>query len=88
MTDAMFSGLEDKLAHYTVANAMPKRVGNAHPMIAPYDTFKTQDGFVAFGVSTDAQWEKFCLAIDKRRMVTKLLSIKVMNQEVIIILEI
>ncbi len=65
MTDAMFSGLEDKLAHYTVANAMPKRVGNAHPMIAPYDTFKTQDGFVAFGVSTDAQWEKFCLAIDK-----------------------
>lgn len=65
MTDAMFSGLEDKLAHYTVADAMPKRVGNAHPMIAPYDTFETKDGFVAFGVSTDSQWEKFCLAIGK-----------------------
>jgi CoA:oxalate CoA-transferase len=65
MTDAMFSGLEDKLAHYSVANAMPKRVGNAHPMIAPYDSFKTKDGFVAFGVSTDSQWESFCRAIGK-----------------------
>lgn len=65
MTDAMFSGLEDKLAHYSVINAMPIRVGNAHPMIAPYDTFKTKNGFVAFGVSTDAQWKKFCLAIGK-----------------------
>lgn len=67
MTDAMFSGLEDKLAHFSVANAMPIRVGNAHPMIAPYDTFITKDGYIAFGVSTDAQWKNFCIAIGKEK---------------------
>lgn len=63
MVDALVSALEDKLAHYSVANEMPVRVGNAHPMIAPYDTFMTKDGYVALGVSTDDQWEKFCQAM-------------------------
>jgi CoA:oxalate CoA-transferase len=28
--------------------------------IAPYDTFKTVDGYVSVGVSTNDQWAKFC----------------------------
>ncbi|PIC63472.1 carnitine dehydratase [Sporosarcina sp. P13] len=64
MVDALVSALEDKIAHYSVANVMPSRVGNAHPMIAPYDTLETKDGYVSLGISTDNQWENFCMALD------------------------
>lgn len=65
MATALFDGLEDKLAHYSISHITPVRVGNAHPMIAPYDTFETADGYLALGVSTDQQWVNFCTAIGR-----------------------
>lgn len=64
MVDSLISALEDKPIHYSLANVQPVRVGNAHPMIAPYDVFQTRDGYFAIGVSTDDQWEKFCQSME------------------------
>lgn len=41
----------------------PGMLGNAHPMIAPYDTFEVGDGYVNISVGNDAMWQRFCDAI-------------------------
>ena len=40
------------------------RTGNAHPLINPYDILKCSNGYVAMGISSDAQWTKFCKAFN------------------------
>lgn len=46
-------------AHFTDGR-VPGRLGNAHPQIAPYDTFPTADGWVFLAVGNDAQFARFC----------------------------
>lgn len=43
----------------------PRRYGNAHPTIVPYQTFAAADANIAIGVGTDAQWQRLCRAIDR-----------------------
>lgn len=38
----------------------PKPIGNAHPGIAPYQVFHTQDKDVIIAVGSDKQWAQFC----------------------------
>ena len=49
---------------YLSTGAVPSQLGNAHPMIAPYDTFQTSDGYVNIAVGNDSLWERFCTALD------------------------
>ena len=41
----------------------PKRHGNAHPTIVPYQLFDAADGRIAIGVGNDGQWRRLCEAI-------------------------
>ncbi|MBA3450492.1 MAG: CoA transferase [Chloroflexia bacterium] len=49
---------------YLSTGATPGQLGNAHPMIAPYDTFRTADGYVNIAVGNNSLWERFCTALD------------------------
>ena len=42
----------------------PTMLGNRHPIITPYDTFATADGFVNIAVGNDAIWARFCAALE------------------------
>ncbi|HEX4132080.1 MAG TPA: CoA transferase [Pirellulales bacterium] len=42
----------------------PKRWGNAHPQIVPYEVFATSDGYLALAIGADRQWKKFCHRVD------------------------
>ena len=46
-------------AHLT-AGRNPQRLGNRHPSIAPYETFRAQDGHFNLAVGNDAQFKKLC----------------------------
>ncbi len=46
-----------------VTGAQPRRRGNAHPSIVPYETFATSDGEIAIGVGSERQWANFGPAI-------------------------
>lgn len=59
MWEALFSAQEDKMM-YTQLGQPPKRLGNAHPEINPYDIIKCKDGYMTLGISTDPQWAAFC----------------------------
>ncbi len=48
---------------YFMTGMVPGRTGNAHPMICPYDTYPTKDGYVVVAVGNDALWERFCRAV-------------------------
>ena len=48
-------------AQSTLATGVaPGRLGNAHPSIVPYETFRTADGEIAIGVGSQRQWPRFC----------------------------
>jgi crotonobetainyl-CoA:carnitine CoA-transferase CaiB-like acyl-CoA transferase len=40
--------------------APPRRWGNAHPNLVPYQTFRTADGWIIVAAGNDAQWRRFC----------------------------
>lgn len=40
--------------------ALPGRLGTAHPIIAPYQTFQCADGELAIGGANEANWQRVC----------------------------
>lgn len=50
--------------NYWRTGEIPKRMGTAHPAMAPYQAFKALDGFLMVGVGNESQWRKFCAAAD------------------------
>ena len=46
--------------NYLVTGVAPKRAGNAHQNIVPYQTFAVADGHVILAVGNDGQFAKFC----------------------------
>jgi len=47
---------------WLLAEQVPRRLGNRHPSLAPYETFAAADGHVIVGVGSEALWRAFCAA--------------------------
>lgn len=62
MIDAMASLLTFNAAIYYASGRSPRRRGNTHATIVPYETFKASDGWLNIAVANDALWIKFCAA--------------------------
>jgi crotonobetainyl-CoA:carnitine CoA-transferase CaiB-like acyl-CoA transferase len=52
-------------AHFFATGERPPRFGQAHRGGAPYQVFRTQDGWVTIGPNTPSLWKKFCAVIDR-----------------------
>ncbi|HEY6366312.1 MAG TPA: CoA transferase [Candidatus Binatia bacterium] len=52
-------------SNYLVEGSIPRRWGNAHPSIVPYQSFKTADGYLVIGVASEGIWRRFCAAIGR-----------------------
>ena len=50
---------------YFATGTSPRRRGNAHASIVPYETFEAADGWINLGVANDEQWCKFCGVIGR-----------------------
>ncbi len=48
---------------YFATGEAPKRTGNAHPIVAPYQTFHTGDGYVNIAAGNDAMFARLCRAL-------------------------
>lgn len=66
--DCMFTALEDSVVEAAMSGKRFEREGNRSRSIAPYDTFEVKDGIVSTAVSTNAQWKKFCTAMDMEEL--------------------
>lgn len=65
MLDCMASLLTFNAGIYFTTGESPKRRGNAHPTITPYETFRAADGWLNIGVANDKFWQLFCQVIDR-----------------------
>jgi crotonobetainyl-CoA:carnitine CoA-transferase CaiB-like acyl-CoA transferase len=62
LLDAQIGWLANVAQNYLATGDPPRRYGNAHPSIVPYETFATADGHLALAIGTDEQFRKFCQA--------------------------
>lgn len=53
---------------FLTSGQVPKRQGNAHAQIVPYQLFATQDGYLVVAVGNDAQWQRFCVAAEQESL--------------------
>ena len=50
--------------HYWASGEVASAMGSAHQMNAPYQAFRSKDGFVTVGANNQGLWEKLCDALD------------------------
>lgn len=60
MLDSVIALLTYQAGIYFATDAVPPRLGNRHPTIAPYETFRAADGDFVLAVGNDDQWRRFC----------------------------
>ncbi len=59
--DTQLGVLANQSASYLSTGVSPKRMGNAHPVIVPYQKFNTKDGSVIIACGNDSQFKNFCI---------------------------
>jgi len=65
LLDVQVATLANQAMNYLATGNNPKRLGNAHPNIVPYQAFKTVDGFMILAIGNDAQFQRFCELADR-----------------------
>jgi crotonobetainyl-CoA:carnitine CoA-transferase CaiB-like acyl-CoA transferase len=46
--------------NYLASGAVPKRIGNTHPNIVPYQVFRVSDGHIIIATGNDGQYARLC----------------------------
>lgn len=65
LLDVQIASLANQAANYLVGGVVPRRMGNAHPNIVPYQDFPTADGYVIVAVGNDSQFASLCKMLGK-----------------------
>jgi glutaryl-CoA transferase len=73
LLDVQVACLANQAMNYLTTGRVPRRLGNAHPNVVPYQDFPTADGDMILAIGNDAQFASFCacagqpqLACDER----------------------
>jgi crotonobetainyl-CoA:carnitine CoA-transferase CaiB-like acyl-CoA transferase len=62
--DAMTGVLANQAMNFLASGNSPRRLGNAHPNIAPYQVFPVSDGHIIIACGNDQQFVKLCRVLD------------------------
>ncbi|HEX5212163.1 MAG TPA: CaiB/BaiF CoA-transferase family protein [Pseudolabrys sp.] len=60
LVDSTVGVLSNQALNYFVSGNVPKRIGNAHANIVPYQVFPVADGYAIVATGNDNQYVKFC----------------------------
>jgi crotonobetainyl-CoA:carnitine CoA-transferase CaiB-like acyl-CoA transferase len=58
LLDTQVATLANQALNFLVSGAPPRRLGNAHPNLVPYQVFPTADGDIVIAVGSDAQFAR------------------------------
>jgi crotonobetainyl-CoA:carnitine CoA-transferase CaiB-like acyl-CoA transferase len=64
LLDVQIACLANQASNYLAGGVVPRRMGNAHPNIVPYQDFPTADGEMILAIGNDGQFAKFCAVAD------------------------
>src|SRR5262249_30117811 len=63
LVDSTAGVLANQALNYLVSGIVPKRIGNAHPNIVPYQVFPVADGHIIVATGNDSQFAKLCAVL-------------------------
>ena len=63
--DSQLGWLANVASNYLISGKLPKRYGNAHANIVPYQSFQASDGWFAIAVGNDKQFVRLCEMLGK-----------------------
>jgi formyl-CoA transferase len=63
--DTQLAWLINAATNHLVSDREPRRLGNRHPNIAPYQAYPASDGYLIVAVGNDGQFRRFCEAIGR-----------------------
>ncbi|MGN7929812.1 CaiB/BaiF CoA transferase family protein [Sphingopyxis sp. 22461] len=76
LLDCQVGVLANQAANYLASGVSPRRMGNGHANVVPYQAFATADGQLVIAVGNDGQFRKLCVILgepgwaDDKRFVT------------------
>ena len=62
LLDCQVAMLSNQGQNHLISGVVPRRYGNAHPNVVPYQAFTTANGHIIIAIGNDAQFSKFCAA--------------------------
>jgi crotonobetainyl-CoA:carnitine CoA-transferase CaiB-like acyl-CoA transferase len=65
MLDVQAAVLANQAMNYLTTGRVPQRMGNGHPNIVPYQSFRAADGYLILAVGNDAQFVKMAQAMGR-----------------------
>lgn len=65
LLDTQIAALVNVVSNYMVSGETPPRLGNQHPNIVPYQTFRAADREFVLACGTDAQFARLCAIIGR-----------------------
>jgi crotonobetainyl-CoA:carnitine CoA-transferase CaiB-like acyl-CoA transferase len=60
LVDSTVGVLANQALNYLVGGDVPRRIGNTHPNIVPYQVFPVADGYAIVATGNDRQYRDFC----------------------------
>ena len=63
LLSSSLAALANQASTYLATGTVPRRLGNRHPSIAPYQTVRCRDGFLAVAVANERQWAALATVI-------------------------
>jgi crotonobetainyl-CoA:carnitine CoA-transferase CaiB-like acyl-CoA transferase len=69
LLDNVLSLLLNLGSTYLNTGEVPKRQGNAHPSIVPFNVFEAKDRDVFLSASADSRWKKLCQTLELEAMI-------------------
>lgn len=60
LLDVQVAVLANQAMNHLIGGEVPRRLGNAHPNIAPYQIFAVADGHIIVAVGNDGQFRRLC----------------------------
>ncbi|HTS41018.1 MAG TPA: CaiB/BaiF CoA-transferase family protein [Xanthobacteraceae bacterium] len=68
LVDTQVGLLSNQALNYLISGKIPKRAGNTHPNIVPYQMFPTADGSIIVATGNDRQYQKFCAVLGQPQL--------------------
>ncbi|MGP0091165.1 MAG: CaiB/BaiF CoA transferase family protein [Xanthobacteraceae bacterium] len=63
LVDTTVGVLGNQALNYLVSGKIPRRLGNTHPNVVPYQVFPVADGHIIIATGNDAQFAKLCAVL-------------------------
>jgi crotonobetainyl-CoA:carnitine CoA-transferase CaiB-like acyl-CoA transferase len=63
LLDTQVGVLANQALSYLASGEVPRRIGNAHPVVVPYQVFPVADGYIIIACGNDGQFGKLCTVL-------------------------